>query len=584
MPIDDSTASSAADPVINPDDTHAEGGTETQAATNARVARATGVLALGNVISRVLGLAREIVLTNLFGASAAVDAFIAAIVVPRALYDLLIGGHVNGAIVPVLSEIVTKKGRDELWRLVSVLLSMVTAGLAALVLLLEIGAPLVIRVVGGGLDAHTQALAVSLLRLTSPALIFMGLFAVLSGTLYALRVFSWPAFATAVFNGVIVIITLLFAPAPQLVASWDGAQVSWTFARPAGGIAVVAVGWLVGSVAYMLLQMPGLRGARLRLTLNWRHPAIRQIGLLYIPVMFSLVMDTLIIRPFSYNLASQTGEGSIAYMTYATTLMQFPQGLVATAISIAILPTLARQAALILPRGRAATAAQNTLSDEHTTAFKDTLGLGLRLAITLIVPATVGLFVLATPIITLLFQHGAFTTADTATTSIVLRLYLLGLPFAALDLLLVYAFYARQDTLTPALIGLFSLVVYMVIALLLLPRFGLLSLMLADSAKHFVHATISGVLLHRQVGGLGDQRLLLTSVKTGLAAAGMGGAALLLLPAVSGLTGTTGLLAELALVVICGGIGAAVFTALALLLKIDEWRWLANQVRSRIHA
>jgi putative peptidoglycan lipid II flippase len=563
-----STSGDPADPLL----TTAPAISESQAETNAGVARATGVVALGNIASRVLGLAREIVIANLFGVSAATDALRVAIIIPRNFYDLLIGGHVNGAIIPVLSEVTTKQGRGELWRVVSVLLSMVTAVLAALVLLLQFGAPLAVRVVSSGADEHTLALAAHLLRITSPALIFMGLFAVLSGTLYALRVFTWPAFGTAVFNGAIVVVALLFAPSQQATIVYDGSSPQLALTRPDSGIAIVALGWLTGSIAYVLLQLPGLRGARLRFTLSWRHPAIRQIGLLYLPVMFSLVLDTLVVRVFSYNLASQTGAGSISYMDHATTLIQFPQGLVATAISIAILPTLSRQAALIT----------GPADDPNRRSFQDTLGLGLRLAITLILPATVGLFVLATPIITLLFEHGAFTAENTRVATQVLRLYLLGLPFAALDLLLVYAFYARQDTLTPALVGLFSLGIYMLVAILLFPYFGLFSLMLADSTKHVVHATISAYLLNRRLGGLGGQRLLLTSGKTGLAALAMGLAAAVLLPIIGLVTGTGGLFSELALVMLCGGIGAAVYLALALALKVDELRWLVDIVRQRL--
>ncbi len=543
------------EPDLNPIDHH-EG-----------VARATGVLALGNIASRVLGLVREIMLTNLFGATAAVDAFNVAVLVPKGLYDLLIGGHVNGAIIPVLSEVVALKGRDELWRLVSVLLSMLTLLLAMLVVGLEIGAPAVVNVVGGGLDEQTQQLATSLLRLTAPALLFMSGFAILSGTLYALHVFTWPAFATAVFNGSIIVITLLFVPPPRFGIALDG---TWTLARPASGIRVVAIGWLIGSMAYMLLQVPGLRGANIRFTLNWRHPAIRQIGLLYIPVMFSLVMDTLIIRPFSYNLASQTGEGSIGIMIWATTLIQFPQGLVATAISIAILPTLSQQAA----RMRQGAKQINT--------YRDTLGLGMRLAITLILPATVGLFVLASPIIGLLFEHGAFTSAAADTTTSVLRLYLIGLPFAAVDLLLVYAFYAHQDTLTPALIGLFSLLIYMVTAWLLIPALGLFSLMIADSIKHILHAIISGVLLYRRMNGLGQQRLVLTVLQTALASAGMGIVAWGSLLIFAKTIGTTGLFNEILLVAVCAGVSGVTFAILAYLLKIEEWRWLLKLVSSRL--
>jgi putative peptidoglycan lipid II flippase len=539
-----------------------------QEETNVRLARATGVVALGNITSRVLGLAREIVLTNLFGASRAVDAFNVAIIVPKALYDLLIGGHVNSALVPVLSEVAARENRRALWQLVSVLCSLVAVVLAVIVLALVVFAPQIVQLVGGGFDAPTLALATRLLQLTAPALLFLGLFAVLSGTLYALREFTWPAFAVTVFNASIVVIALLFAPPVGIIPALTVTGVTWEVARPAAGIVAVTLGWLVGSVAQLILQMPGLRGARLSLTLRWNHPALKQIALLYAPVMASLVMDTLVIRTFSYNLASQTGEGSIGYMTWATTLIQFPQGLVATAISIAILPTLSRQSAL--------------LTEEGQQAFKDTLGLGLRLATTLILPASIGLFTLATPIVMLLFQHGAFNAHDTAMTVTALRLYLIGLPFAALDLLLVYAFYARQDTLTPALTGVLSLGVYMAVTILLFPRAGLFSLMIADSVKFVVHALVSAGLLRRRMGGFGDQRLLLTIGKGLLAAGAMGIAAWVITPLLAAWIGIDSLIREALLVLLAGGISAAVFLGIAALLRIDELRWLGAMLRRRL--
>jgi putative peptidoglycan lipid II flippase len=284
--------------------------------------------------------------------------------------------------------------------------------------------------------------------------------------------------------------------------------------------------------------------------------------------MFSLVLDTLVIRTFSYNLASQSIEGSTGYMNWATTLIQFPQGLVATAISIAILPTLSRQAVLT--------------TDTDRTAFRDTLGLGLRLAITLIIPATVGLFVLAYPIVELIFEHGAFTAVDTIITVTALRLYLIGLPFAALDLLLVYAFYAQQDTLTPALIGLVSLTAYMVVAVVLFPRFGLFSLMIADSLKHIIHALVSGYLLARRVNGLGSQRLLLSLGMAGLAALGMGVLATTLLPVLVSRIGTNGLLHETALVAVSGGLSVIAYLGLSFLLRIEELQWLWSLLRQRL--
>ncbi|MDE0609182.1 MAG: murein biosynthesis integral membrane protein MurJ [Anaerolineaceae bacterium] len=544
---------------------------ETRQESELGVARATGLLALGNVSSRALGLAREVTLANLFGASAAIDAYNVAVIAPRALYDLLIAGHVNSAIIPVLSEVVTRDGRREMWRLFAALFSVVTVLLALLVLALEFFAPQVVTLFGGGgLSPQTFALATALLRLTAPALLFLGWFSLFAGALYALRLFLWPAFAGVVFNAGIVLTMLALVPPLQPVAGADAAAVGQALARPQDAIMVAALGWLAGALLQMALQFPGLWQARLQLQLVWRHPALRQIARLYAPVMFSLLLDALVIRAVSYNLATRSpqGEGALGYMAWATTLTQFPQGLVATAISLAILPTLSRQATRMTKAARA--------------AFRDTLGLGLRLAITLILPATTALFVLATPVIVLLFEHGAFTAADTAITATALRLYLPGLPFAALDLLLVYAFYARQDTLTPALVGALSLAVYLLVALLLFPTLGLYSLMIADSVKHFVHAAICGFILARRVEGLGRQRLWATFVRSGLASLVTGLVVWLLLPPLTLQIGSATLLAELLLLLLGVGVFALAFALLAWGLRLPELRWLWRLVTQRI--
>lgn len=546
-----------------------------QEETNVRIAGATGILALGNIASRVLGLAREMVLTFLFGASSVVDAFQVATVVIRAIYDLLIGGHVNGAFVPVLTEIVTVQGRDALWRVLNILISVVLTLMTGLMIVVYVFAPQIVSITASGADEQTLALAASLLRFTAPALVFLGLFAIFSASLYALRRFMLPAFAGVVFNGSIALLTLALTPPLQIQSElfsypmrFEAILRPFSVARPESGIAAVAVGWFVGALLQMSMQLLGLRSARLRLTLRWRHPALRAIALLYAPVMLSLILDTLVARPYSYNLASRTGEGSIAYMNWATTLIQFPQGLVATAISVAILPTLAGQAA--------------NLTDTLERAFKDTLGLGMRLTITLILPATAGLMVLAVPIIQLLFQHGAFTAADTAVTSSALRLYLIGLPFAAVDLLIVYAFYARKDTLTPTMVGLFSLVIYMITADALLPRFGLYSLMIADSVKHIVHALISTAILRQRLGGFGDQRLLSTTARAGIAALAMALVARALLPLLYQHIGTGNLASEAVFVFISGSASLATFLGMAYLLRIHEIRWLSRLAKNRL--
>ena len=146
-------------------------------------------------------------------------------------------------------------------------------------------------------------------------------------------------------------------------------------------------------------------------------------------------------------------------MRYATTLIQMPLGLVPVAVSLAALPSLSQRAA-----------------DEDWDGFRSLFGRGLRLVLVLLIPATVGLWVLAEPVIQVLFEHGAFTAQDTAWTAAALRLYLFGLMFAGVDFLLNYTFYARQDTLTPAIVGVIAVAVYFVTALALKGTLGFLGL------------------------------------------------------------------------------------------------------------
>jgi putative peptidoglycan lipid II flippase len=281
--------------------------------------------------------------------------------------------------------------------------------------------------------------------------------------------------------------------------------------------------------------------------------------------MVSLIMD-IFIRLFSYNLASQAGDGNVAYMNWATSLREFPLGLVGTAISIAILPTLARQA----------------LAPEARQEFKDTLGYGMRLALVLIVPATVGMFALAGPLIGLVFERGAFTAADTNVTSIVLRLYLLGIPFAAVDLLLIFAFYAMKDTFTPALIGVISLASYIVIALLLERNYGFLSLMIADSLKHVIHMTICMIILRRRLHGLGSQRLPRTMIKVVMATTAMALVTYVLALSAKELWPVEGLPQRAILVLLPATFGMVTYFILASLLRLNEFTLFIRALRSKM--
>ena len=458
------------------------------------MARAAALIAAGNVSSRVLGLAREIVIANLFGATGLVSAFRAAQIIPTMLYDLLIGGMVNSALVPVFSE-QAEHDRAELWHLVSLVLSLAVIVLGSVVVIMEFAAPQVAVLLVGGFDDHLLAATARLMRITTPAVLFISLAGIITGLLYALKRFALPAFTAAIFNATLVVVALVGA----LGFGW--------------GIDTLAVGLLLGAFFQVALQLPGLRDVRLRFVIDLRHPGLRRIGKLYLPVILGLVISEIAIA-IDRNLASRTGEHSIAWMQYATTIIQFPLGLVSTAISFAILPTLSRLAA--------ANAARAALDE-----FMDTLVAGVRLVLVLIIPATVALFILAGPIVALIFEHGQFTFEDTQQTALALRLYLIGLTFAAIDLPLVFAFYARQNTLTPALVGLLGVFFYLAAALLptLLRPLQMTDLVLANSVQLTGHALVMLWLIN-QLAPLRGRGLGPTTFKA-LAASALMGLALL---------------------------------------------------------
>jgi putative peptidoglycan lipid II flippase len=508
------------------------------------IARAAGIIALGNIVSRALGLIRVQLIAYLFGASGLASVFYIASAVPTMLYDLLIGGTLSAALVPVFSQVSEQEGRAALWAVFSRVASLMAIVLAAVVLLIEVLAPQIAWLLGGGYDAELQAALARMLRIMAPAVLFFGLSGIVTGLLYTLKRFTYPAFGAAVFNLGIVV------AAPLLARRLDAFS--------------LAVGVLLGSILQLLIQTPDLRDVRLRFSLDLGHPALRRILALYLPIGLGLLVSNAQIA-IDLRLASGTGESSKAWMANATTLVQLPHGLVAVAISLAVLPTLSRLSA----RGDLA-------------EFRATLGQGLRLVLVLILPATLGLLVLGRPIISLLFEHGEFVAYDTLWTARALYLYLAGLVFAAIDWPLNYAFYARHDTLTPALVGVLSVGIYLAVALSLVGPLGMLGLVLADSAKHFGHALTMIFLTRRRIGALAPLRLGLTAGKALLASAGMAAVVLLALAGVQALAGSEGLVARFLVVVIPGGLGLLTFLSLANLLHIGEIRLLRDLLARRL--
>ena len=429
--------------------------------TRRRIATAAALITAGNIASRVLGLAREQTIAALFGTTAVASIFSAVSRVPTMVYDLLIGGAITAALIPVFSEIAGRGEKDaeadrELRTASGAMLALTLVVLIPVVGALVLAAPWLIDLLGVGFAPDVREQGVLLTRVALPSVVLLGAAAVLMAVLYALHRVTIPSFAAAAYNAGIIGCALLLAPA--------------------FGVVGLVIGLLVGAAAQLVLQLVGLRDRLPHLTLALGQPAVRRIMRLYAPVAGGLVVSSLVVV-LDTRLASLTGEASLAAMRYATQVVQLPLGLVATALSFAVLPVLSRAG------GAGAGGAIDP-------AFRETLALGIRTALVLIAPMTVALMTLRMPVIALLFGYGAFGAQDVAVTGTALFYYAPQLPFVAVDQLLIAAFYALQNTKLPVLVGVACAGVYSVVALTSVQPMGMAGLVLANTVQHGAHAVI----------------------------------------------------------------------------------------------
>jgi putative peptidoglycan lipid II flippase len=507
-----------------------------QSSTVRGVVTAALLISFGNILSRIVGFVREPIVAYYFGRGVAVDAFQIAWTVPNTVYDLLIAGAVSAALVPVFSEYAEGEP-DEFWRVVSGVLTLAIAALTAVTALAVWQAPALVALLTQADQTELRAQATPLMRLLAPAVLLMGLSGLATAVLHAQRRFLLPAFVMVAFNlGMVLGVVLL---------------------HDRLGITSLAAGALAGALAQVALQLPGLLGARLRAGLSLRHPAVSRIMRLYGPVALGIgfsIVGTLIDRRLASGYPAALGT-----MRYATTLIQFPLGLVASAVSLAVLPTLSRQSAA---------------ADQER--FRSTLAMGLKVVLLLILPATAGLAALAGPITRLTFERGVFEASDTAITALALLCYLPGLPAAAIDQVLLFAFYARKNTLTPNLIQGAAILCYLLAALPLLTFTGLgfLALVIGNSAQWAGHALITYWLLGREVP-LRGLRLGEAALK-GLLASG------LMAAAVIGLATLGVQLAPLVLVPLAGAAGGLLYLGLCAALRVEALGFFMGAVRARL--
>jgi len=386
--------------------------------------RAAGVVGLAVLCSRVLGLAREQIFAALFGGGRVMDAFTIAFRIPNLLRDLFAEGALSTAFVTVFTRTATLQDSGAEWRLANKVATLTVVILSAITLLGIITAPWLVALLAPGFDPDKAALTVTLTRIMWPFILLVSLAALVMGMLNARNVFGTPAMASSFFNlGSIV--------AGVLLGYWLDPH----FGPRA--ILGLAIGTLIGGGLQLFVQLPALRreGYRFRTDLRWRDPGVRAIVRLMGPSVVAASTTQVNVLVNSV-FASELGDGPTFWLTVAFRLMQLPLGIFGVALGTVALPLLARMAA-----------------QGNTAAFRSELARGMRLAFLMTIPSSIGLIVLAEPIISVLYQHGRFGAYETAESAGALRFYAIGLcGYAALKVL-VNAFYALDRRKTPMMVS-----------------------------------------------------------------------------------------------------------------------------------
>lgn len=400
------------------------------APSSRRLLRLTGTVGGYTLLSRILGLVRDVVYARAFGAGMLMDAFFVAFRIPNIFRRFFAEGSFSQAFVPVFAEYDESRGRQEVRELVdrtagtlgTILLAVATVGALAAPLLISVFAPGFLARNGAD-EASRFTLAVDMLRWTFPYLLFISLAAMVGSILNTYQRFTAAAFSPVLLNVVLIVFALYVAP---------------LYERP--GMALAAGVFTAGLVQLGAL-LPSLAriGLMPRPRWGWHHPGVRKIFRLMLPGLFgssvaqvSILLDTLI--------ASFLATGSISWLYYSDRLMEFPLGVFGIALATVILPNLSRQHA-------------NGAAGD----FGRTLDWAMRLIVCIVTPATLGLILLAGPLLVTLFYGGRFTAVDVEMATMSLVPYALGLMGFTLVKVLAPGYFARQDTVTPVRVGLIAL-------------------------------------------------------------------------------------------------------------------------------
>lgn len=522
---------------------------DSTAAGNGQLARRAGLVGTATLASRILGMLRDIVIAAHFD-KRATDPFFVAQTIPNVFRRLLAEGTLTVAFIPVLTEYRNREGKAGARDLLSHTLG---PALVLLALVCGVGmllAPAVVKLFALGLarDAGKFELAVLLTRVMFPFLLAVGVTALFMGALNSYGHFLAPAAAPVLLNACIIG-TVFVAAVPLAGLGWPS-------------VLSVALGVLLGGVAQVLLHFPSLnhRSLLVRPRLSLAHPGAREVGRLMLPAIAGLAvyqLNVMVARQF----ASFLPEGAISYLYYSQRLIEFPIGIFATAMATVTMPRLSRQA---------------TAGD--LDQLKGTYRFSLRVVLFLLLPATAGLIALSVPVVAVLFQRGAFSWQMTGETAITLVGFAIGLCASGGVRQTVPVFYALKDMRTPVKVSALALGVYALAAVVSFRPLGTLGLALSVSLAACVHCIVLIGLLRRRLGPLGLRRIVVSALRSSMAAVACGVSAWLV--ASRGDWSTGGAVgSNYALLAVAIAVGAAVYWGLSMALRSPEIAELRSALR-----
>jgi putative peptidoglycan lipid II flippase len=456
--------------------------------------RAAGVVGLAVLCSRILGLAREQIFAALFGGGRVMDAFTIAFRIPNLLRDLFAEGALSTAFVTVFARTAALEGEAAAWRLANKVATLTLVTLSAITVLGIACAPWLVAALAPGFDPTKATLTVTLTRVMYPFILLVSLAALVMGMLNARNVFGIPAMASSFFN----------------LGSIIGGVVLGYWLDPhfgARAILGLAIGTLIGGALQLLIQLPALKrqGHAFRADWHWRDPGVGAILRLMGPSVIAASTTQVNVLVNSV-FASELGDGPTFWLTVAFRLMQLPLGIFGVALGTVALPLLARMAAT-----------------GNRAAFRSELARGMRLAFLMTIPASIGLMVLAEPIISVLYQHGRFGAHETAESAGALRFYAIGLcGYAALKVL-VNAFYALDKRKTPMVVSFLAVGLNLLLNWIFTMRLGWGHRGLAFSTACVASSNflILYFLMRSHLGRLESRAMLALLLKVALASAAL---------------------------------------------------------------